>query len=140
MSSLRLQHVSVEFPIYQAGARSLKKILFAGTTMGNLARDAHDRVNVRALSDISLDIADGERIGIIGANGAGKTTLFRMLVGQEQPGNILVEGCDRTLRHTSLWAAQQQFDVEQVLRSVREFGGFCDCEVLFNVTPDKFGW
>ena len=104
MSSLRLQHVSVEFPIYQAGARSLKKILFAGTTMGNLARDAHDRVNVRALSDISLDIADGERIGIIGANGAGKTTLLKVLAGIYKPtqGRVHISGRAMALINASV--------------------------------------
>jgi len=39
MSSLRLQHVSVEFPIYQAGARSLKKDPVCRHDNGQLARD-----------------------------------------------------------------------------------------------------
>ena len=55
MPSVHLRHVSVEFPIYQGSARSLKKILISGTTKGNLARDAFDRVNVRALSDVSFE-------------------------------------------------------------------------------------
>jgi len=48
--------------------------------------------------------------------------------------------CDHTLSRTTEWAKRQCLDVDRVLASVREFGGFCDCEVLFNVTPDKFGW
>lgn len=34
---------------------------------------------VQALSDISLDVKDGELFGLIGPDGAGKTTLFRIL-------------------------------------------------------------
>ena len=34
-----------------------------------------------AVSDVSMNVADGEIVGLIGANGAGKTTLIRMLLG-----------------------------------------------------------
>src|SRR5260370_38970540 len=94
MPSVRLRHVSVEFPIYQGSARSLKKILISGTTTGNLAGDAFDRVNVRALSDVSFDGENRERIGIIGTNGPGKTPLLKVLAGTYKPtqGRISISG------------------------------------------------
>jgi len=85
MAFLRLRNVSIDFPMYQRSSRSLKKLLVATTTQGNLARDATDRINVRALNDITLDVKDGERIGLIGANAAGKTTLLRVLAGIYPP-------------------------------------------------------
>jgi ABC-2 type transport system ATP-binding protein/lipopolysaccharide transport system ATP-binding protein len=85
MSFLRLHDVSVEFPIYQASSRSLKKLLLASSTRGNLGRDAKDRINVRALSRVSFDVADGDRFALIGLNGAGKTTLLKVLAGVYEP-------------------------------------------------------
>ncbi len=81
MAFLRSRNLSVEFPIYQGSSRSLKKMVVASAMQGNLGRDAADRINVRALNDITLDIEDGDRVGLIGANGAGKTTLLRVLAG-----------------------------------------------------------
>jgi ABC-type polysaccharide/polyol phosphate transport system ATPase subunit len=94
MSFVRLRNLSVEFPIYQGGSRSLKKLLVATTTQGNLARDATDRINVRALNDVTLDIENGDRVGLVGANGAGKTTLLRVLAGIYVPtrGQVFSSG------------------------------------------------
>jgi len=50
--------------------------------------------NTRALSDIGLDIADGDRIALVGQNGSGKTTLIKQLCGLLPPtaGEILYKG------------------------------------------------
>ncbi len=46
------------------------------------------------LTDISLAVAEGEFVGVLGANGSGKTTLFRALLGLNPPtaGTIAVLG------------------------------------------------
>ncbi len=38
-----------------------------------------------AVDDVSLDVAPGEIVGLLGANGAGKTTVIRMLLGLVPP-------------------------------------------------------
>jgi Protein of unknown function (DUF2695) len=48
--------------------------------------------------------------------------------------------CDHTVRITREWATSRGLDPNTVSAGVREFGGFCDCEVLANVEPEKFGW
>ncbi|MGN0188982.1 MAG: ABC transporter ATP-binding protein [Candidatus Cryptobacteroides sp.] len=52
--------------------------------------------DVKALSDISLEISPGEIFGLIGPDGAGKTTLFRILTTLTLPdsGTASVGGCD----------------------------------------------
>jgi ABC-type polysaccharide/polyol phosphate transport system ATPase subunit len=102
LSFLRLRNVCVDFPIYQGSSRSLKKALLATSTHGNLARDALDRINVRALSDVSIDILNGDRVGLIGLNGAGKTTLLKVLAGVYEPsqGRIVSSGSISSLLDT----------------------------------------
>jgi ABC-2 type transport system ATP-binding protein/lipopolysaccharide transport system ATP-binding protein len=104
VSFVRLEDVSVEFPIYQGSSRSLKKVLLASSTRGNLARDARDRVNVRALSGINFELRSGDRFGLVGANGAGKTTLLKVLAGVFEPtgGRIISFGQVTSLLDTSV--------------------------------------
>ncbi len=51
-----------------------------------------------AVSKVSLDLHDGQIIGLIGPNGAGKTTLFNVATGMQEPnaGRIFVDGKDVT--------------------------------------------
>lgn len=55
---------------------------------------------VTALTDISLRLARGEVLGLLGDNGAGKSTLLKILCGFQQPdaGRIVVNGQEVTLR------------------------------------------
>jgi branched-chain amino acid transport system ATP-binding protein len=52
----------------------------------------------RILADVSLEVREGELIGIIGPNGAGKTTFFNLLSGLLHPtaGEVLLDGRDIT--------------------------------------------
>jgi branched-chain amino acid transport system ATP-binding protein len=59
------------------------------------ARDLHVHYgSIRALKGISLEVAEGEMVALIGANGAGKTTLLNTLSGFNRPkkGEILFRG------------------------------------------------
>src|SRR6185295_9898937 len=51
---------------------------------------------VVALKDISLTIAEGEFIGVIGPNGSGKTTLCRAILGLLPPleGSLQIFDCE----------------------------------------------
>jgi branched-chain amino acid transport system ATP-binding protein len=50
------------------------------------------------VADVSLEVAEGELLGIIGPNGAGKTSLFNLLSGIYRPtsGSIELDGRDVT--------------------------------------------
>ncbi len=50
----------------------------------------------RVVDDVSLSVAPGEVVGLLGANGAGKTTTFYMMVGIErsEKGSISMNGHD----------------------------------------------
>ena len=56
---------------------------------------------VVALSDISVSIAAGEVVGLVGDNGAGKSTLVKILSGDMQPsaGQVLLDGEQVRFRH-----------------------------------------
>jgi ABC-2 type transport system ATP-binding protein/lipopolysaccharide transport system ATP-binding protein len=82
---LTLENVSVSFPIYHGGSRSLKKSLLFRGSGGHLASDANHRVVVEALRNISTEIRAGDRVALVGSNGAGKTTLLRVMAGIYEP-------------------------------------------------------
>lgn len=58
---------------------------------------------IKALSDVSLSVREGDRIALLGNNGAGKSTLALSMMGILKPtsGNILVMGKDTSTLSTS---------------------------------------
>ncbi|MBF0286029.1 MAG: ABC transporter ATP-binding protein [Magnetococcales bacterium] len=70
---------------------------------GNFLRTAQNRVVVRALEDISLELRQGDHVGLIGHNGSGKSTLLRVLGGILHPtsGSAILEGQTSSLLNLS---------------------------------------
>jgi len=77
MALLEVQNLKVHFPVRPG-----------------LLRRAHEFV--RAVDDVSFEIAPGETLGLVGESGCGKTTLGRAIVRLVEPtaGRILLEGHD----------------------------------------------
>lgn len=61
----------------------------------------------RVITDISIDIKQGEIIGLLGPNGAGKTTCFYIVAGLIKPdsGNIFIDQLD--ISHMSMYQRGQ---------------------------------
>lgn len=62
----------------------------------NLTRVYGNGVEIRALDDVSITIARGDLVTIMGPSGSGKSTLLNMLGALDKPtsGQVLIEGKD----------------------------------------------
>ena len=117
MVNLRLESVTVEFPVYSAGTRSLRRRLLHHGTGGRIGRDAGNRLCVRALQDVSLEFKYGDRVGLIGHNGAGKTTLLRVLAGAYEPtrGRVGRRGRTASLLNVSRGIDRESTGYENIM-------------------------
>lgn len=96
MAHIKANGITVDLPVVNADSRSLRKTLLkrAGVMTARFKLDERARLHVRALSDVSFELREGDRVGLIGRNGAGKSTLLRVLAGAYVPtrGTIDIQG------------------------------------------------
>lgn len=90
MPYLELDDVSLIFNLRQHRRISLKEYLVNGMFRKSL----NPVRQIPALQNVSFQVREGERLGIIGHNGAGKSTLLKLLAGVYPPtkGRRIVEG------------------------------------------------
>lgn len=81
MNAIELTNVCIDYPLDSDDGYSLKNALLNFVPKGRMPRAKY----YRALSNISITIRQGERLGIIGLNGAGKSTLLRVMAGIFEP-------------------------------------------------------
>jgi ABC-type polysaccharide/polyol phosphate transport system ATPase subunit len=92
MTNISLSNASVTFSIYNTKTRSVRNQLI--NAIGGKVRTIDNTVYVKALDNITFEIKEGERIGLIGHNGAGKSTMLKLLSGILEPieGTVHING------------------------------------------------
>ena len=93
MAGVDLIDVSFSYPVYEVTGRSLKMTVMR-QIVGSKIDLGVGSVEVAALSEVSMQLRPGDRLGLVGRNGSGKSTLLRILAGLAHPtrGRIQVEG------------------------------------------------
>lgn len=89
MAGIHVESVSKRFRLYAKDRpNTLQEVLVRGV------RKLSVQEEFWALQDVSLEVAAGEMVGVIGRNGAGKSSLLRLAggIGQPDRGRIVVDG------------------------------------------------
>lgn len=81
---IKFDHISKDYILFKSDAERFKSLFFK-------PKNAKHHM---ALDDVSIEIFEGESVGIIGDNGAGKSTMLKMITGVAFPdsGEITVNG------------------------------------------------
>ncbi|MEI7973359.1 MAG: ATP-binding cassette domain-containing protein, partial [Bdellovibrio sp.] len=90
MTLIDLKNVVIEYDLYHDRSNTFKEFiinLFHGRSYVKERKNKH-----QALNGINLQVAEGERLGVIGSNGAGKSTLLKVIAGilKPQKGSVTV--------------------------------------------------
>lgn len=111
--SITLTNVTVDLPIFASNNMNLK-----GRVRELISGQKQDNQIIRAITDLSLMVSPGDRIGITGPNGAGKTTLLRVLAGILHPtsGSIEIKGSVISLIDQSLGFNFESTGYENIIR------------------------
>ena len=86
VGEIHVDGVSRRFVVRARDTQTLKELL--------VARGRTGAQEVWALRDVSLDVAPGEAVGLVGRNGSGKSTLLRLIAGIIRPtaGRVEADG------------------------------------------------
>ena len=118
--AISLRHVTKSYRLFGSQRAQLMEVL----GLHGLMRRRDEHKEFRALSDVSLEVARGARVGIVGRNGAGKTTLLKLISGNFAPtsGEIQVNGTVQALMGTGLGFHPEETGRENALASLQYNG------------------
>ena len=123
---ISLKCINMSYPSSVMNTRSIKEEIFSFLKKEKSKKMLKD---VHALRNFSLEVNEGERIGVIGHNGSGKSTLLKVIAGiyPIDSGIRIVNGKIRALFDISLG-----FDFESSGRENILYRG-----LLLGATPDE---
>ncbi len=113
---IELKNVNLELPVYQGSKLSLKKELINFASGGKIFKENNKNISVRVLENVSLELKNGDRLGVIGKNGSGKTSFLRLVNGIYNPssGSKTVKGSIGSLIDISLGTDQEMSGRENI--------------------------
>jgi lipopolysaccharide transport system ATP-binding protein len=113
-SSISLNDVNVSFQFRDQAIDNLRSKIVSLLNPRLVADQKH---YVHALKDITLQINEGERVGLIGVNGSGKSTLLKVLAGVLYPtsGSLEINGQVNSIFDPSLGFDLEASGIENVI-------------------------
>ncbi len=90
-ASLEVQGVTLDYAVYSTRAQSLRNAVLNAAVGGRLLKTAQDVAVVRALSNVSFKLREGDRLALVGHNGSGKTSMLKVLAGVYEPNQGRVD-------------------------------------------------
>lgn len=90
---LKVSQVGLDYPMNLYKHRGLRDV-FVENVLSPWKAFSQPRDMLPVLRDVSFELKDGDRLGLLGINGAGKTTLCRVMCGMIRPpvGKVTANG------------------------------------------------
>lgn len=128
---IELTSVDLVYPVYSVRAQSLRNAVANFSVGGKFLKDGSDVIHIKALSKVSFDLVEGDRLGVIGHNGSGKTTLLKLIAGIYEPtkGRAVVNGRISSMIDVSLGLDSNLSGRENVINMGR-MRGFTTKQIL----------
>ncbi len=91
---IKLENLGKRFEVVSEAPRSLLELLISFVPRSRPQRRHRGKAGMWAVQDVTLDIAPGQCVGLIGKNGSGKSTLLKLIARILRPttGRITVRG------------------------------------------------
>jgi branched-chain amino acid transport system ATP-binding protein len=93
---------------------------------------------IKAVDGVSLKVAPGEIVGVIGPNGSGKTTLFNSILGQIRPSAGSVAFCGEDITGLSPLALSRR-GIGRTFQSLQVFSSLSVRDNLIAAAQEKAG-
>jgi ABC-type polysaccharide/polyol phosphate transport system ATPase subunit len=118
MARLIFDNVTVQYPVYNSRAKSLRSQIVRISTGGLIEQESSRVQLVTALKNVSFELLHGDAVGLIGHNGAGKSTMLRTMAGVYKPvsGTVIREGRVATVLELGAGMDSELSGYENIIR------------------------